>query len=62
MGICPTEKNMIIFRAINTNSLIYNLLLGIKNNELETIVNALINVNSFLEYSNALNNFKQNDI
>lgn len=55
MGI---NKNMIIFRAINHNALMYNLLLGIEGIEdIKNIVSSLINVENTQEYSKALNNF-----
>lgn len=57
MGICPTEKNMIIFRAINSNSLMFNLLLEIECvSKLENLVKSLIDINNS-EYKNALNEF-----
>jgi hypothetical protein len=58
MGVSKIEQNMIIFRAINKNCFQFNLLLDIEVGNLKQIVNGLINVHTYSEYYNAINNFK----
>lgn len=61
IGISPTDKKMIIFRAINHNSLMYNLLLNIEGiDKLKDITMNLINVENTQTYMNTINDFLTN--